>query len=199
VRLSDAASGEAFAEAPIIPPLQTALEAVVDSSRYFVLRVVDAASGRHAFIGLGFASRDAASDFAAAVIDSVSYLERRAEAAAARAAVAAGAPLAAAAPDDGGGGGAAAAAAADLSLRPGERLALRLPGALGRAGSSSSGGSGGGRLHKTFSIAMFGDTAEPTLASPASPSRARPATPSGGGASAAGEEFGDFEAAPPVG
>ena len=31
-----------------------AIEPVVDSSRYFALRLVDRASGRHAFIGLGF-------------------------------------------------------------------------------------------------------------------------------------------------
>lgn len=36
---------------PTDKPLLTAVEPVIDSSRYFVLRIVDRDSGRHAFIG----------------------------------------------------------------------------------------------------------------------------------------------------
>lgn len=45
--------GELFAECPVPTdkPLPTAVEPVVDSSRYFVLRIVDRDSQRHAFIG----------------------------------------------------------------------------------------------------------------------------------------------------
>lgn len=59
VRLYDSQSGELFAECPLEPsvPIAAALEPVVDSSRYFVCRVADAASGRHAFVGLGFQAR----------------------------------------------------------------------------------------------------------------------------------------------
>ena len=45
--------GELFAEAPVPAdkPLVTAVEPVIDSSRYFVLKLVDRATQRHAFIG----------------------------------------------------------------------------------------------------------------------------------------------------
>ncbi|CAD7701927.1 unnamed protein product [Ostreobium quekettii] len=50
------AAGEEYAQCPVPNDKQvsTAIEPVVDSSRYFVLKVVDRASGRHAFVGLGF-------------------------------------------------------------------------------------------------------------------------------------------------
>lgn len=59
VILDDAGTGKVFAEAPLDHP--NAIEPVVDSSRYFVLRVVNGA--RHAFIGLGFQFRNEAFDF----------------------------------------------------------------------------------------------------------------------------------------
>ena len=60
IKLEDKDSGELFAECPLPndAPVSTAVEPVIDSSRYFVLRVVDDASGRHAFLGLGFRERD---------------------------------------------------------------------------------------------------------------------------------------------
>lgn len=46
-------AGELFAECPVPTdkPLVTAVEPVVDSSRYYVLQIVDRDSQRHAFIG----------------------------------------------------------------------------------------------------------------------------------------------------
>ena len=64
---------ELFAACPVPPegPLSVAVDAVVDSSRYFVLRVEDISAPKeqrkHAFIGVGFRERDAASDFMAAL------------------------------------------------------------------------------------------------------------------------------------
>lgn len=42
---------------------------MVDSSRYFVIKVVDRGSRKHAFIGVGFRERMDASDFSAALDD----------------------------------------------------------------------------------------------------------------------------------
>ena len=54
IKLEDKDSGELFAECPLPndAPVATAVEPVIDSSRYFVLRVVDETTGRHAFLGL---------------------------------------------------------------------------------------------------------------------------------------------------
>eukprot|EP00541_Cyclophora_tenuis_P007082 CAMPEP_0116560736 /NCGR_PEP_ID=MMETSP0397-20121206/11167_1 /TAXON_ID=216820 /ORGANISM="Cyclophora tenuis, Strain ECT3854" /LENGTH=232 /DNA_ID=CAMNT_0004086749 /DNA_START=1 /DNA_END=696 /DNA_ORIENTATION=+ len=51
-------------------------ESVVDSSRYFVLRIVDPRSGRAAHIGVGFRQRDDASNFRLALQDYERSLER---------------------------------------------------------------------------------------------------------------------------
>jgi adaptin ear-binding coat-associated protein 1/2 len=80
IRLETTATGELFAEAPVKLPLRTSIEPVIDSSRYFVLRVVDANSGAHAFIGLGFRDREHASDFMAALDDHAKYVQRQIQA-----------------------------------------------------------------------------------------------------------------------
>mmetsp|Transcript_39528 Transcript_39528/g.112088 ORF Transcript_39528/g.112088 Transcript_39528/m.112088 type:complete len:282 (-) Transcript_39528:72-917(-) len=83
VRLYDIDSEELFAECPLPDDhtiFHTAVEAVIDSSRYFALKIVDAESGRHAFIGIGFRERGQASDFNAALDDHRSFLRRQQEA-----------------------------------------------------------------------------------------------------------------------
>ncbi|GIL75587.1 hypothetical protein Vretimale_15185 [Volvox reticuliferus] len=88
VRLNDQQTGELFAECPLPSdgtPLTTAVEPVVDSSRYFVLRVVDKDTGKHAFIGLGFRERNDASGFTTGLDEYRKYLRRKQEADAMRA------------------------------------------------------------------------------------------------------------------
>ncbi|KAB2611629.1 hypothetical protein D8674_019661 [Pyrus ussuriensis x Pyrus communis] len=55
------------------------VEPVIDSSRYFVLRVEENIDGRlrHAFIGLGFRERTEAYDFQAALHDHMKYLDKK--------------------------------------------------------------------------------------------------------------------------
>ncbi|KAH9011610.1 adaptin ear-binding coat-associated protein 1 [Lactarius pseudohatsudake] len=56
----DAQTGELFAKA-LYDPSTPSVEAVLDSSRYFVIRVED--NGRKAYIGMGFAERSDSFDF----------------------------------------------------------------------------------------------------------------------------------------
>ncbi|EIE19797.1 DUF1681-domain-containing protein [Coccomyxa subellipsoidea C-169] len=118
IRLHDVTTGDMFAECPIMKgkPLTSSVEPVVDSSRYFVLRVVDRDSGRHAFIGFGFRERAHASDFAAALSDYQQYLKRSEEAAAMQQAFAA-AESGEQGPD---------LPTLDFSLKPGETVSLKL-------------------------------------------------------------------------
>jgi serine/threonine kinase 38 len=54
---------------------ESAVETVLDSSRYFVLRIEDG-RGKHAFVGLGFGERNEAFDFNVALSDHEKYVKR---------------------------------------------------------------------------------------------------------------------------
>ncbi|THH06708.1 hypothetical protein EW145_g3893 [Phellinidium pouzarii] len=60
LRFEDATTGDLFAQTPY-DPQKPSVEAVLDSSRYFVIRVEDA--GKKAYIGMGFAERTDSFDF----------------------------------------------------------------------------------------------------------------------------------------
>jgi len=62
----DAQTGDLFAKADY-DPTKPCVEAVLDSSRYFVIRVED--SGKKAYIGMGFAERTDSFDFNVALQD----------------------------------------------------------------------------------------------------------------------------------
>lgn len=79
VRLEDSNTGELFAECHVLPGKRDVMvENVVDSSRYFVLKIDDG-NGKHAFIGLGFAERNEAFDFNVALSDHEKHVKREAE------------------------------------------------------------------------------------------------------------------------
>jgi hypothetical protein len=61
----DTSTGELFAQVNYVSPW-TQVEPVLDSSRYFVLRV-EGEGGKRAYIGMGFAERGDAFDFQASV------------------------------------------------------------------------------------------------------------------------------------
>ncbi|CAB1314965.1 unnamed protein product [Coregonus sp. 'balchen'] len=70
--------GELFAQAPVEQYPGCVVEAVTDSSRYFVVRIEDG-SGRHAFIGLGFADRGDSFDFNVALQDHFKWVKQEGE------------------------------------------------------------------------------------------------------------------------
>ncbi|KAM9813683.1 adaptin ear-binding coat-associated protein 2 [Neosynchiropus ocellatus] len=78
IKLEDKNTGELFAQAPVEQYPGCAVEAVTDSSRYFVIRIEDG-NGRHAFIGLGFADRGDSFDFNVALQDHFKRVKQEGE------------------------------------------------------------------------------------------------------------------------
>ncbi|KAK1285348.1 Uncharacterized protein QJS10_CPB20g00418 [Acorus calamus] len=79
IKLEDKTTGELYARAFLREGEPHPVEAVIDSSRYFVLRVEENIGGRlrHAFIGIGFRERPQAYDFQAALHDHMNYLNKK--------------------------------------------------------------------------------------------------------------------------
>lgn len=79
IRLEDKSTGELYARAFLRNGEPHPVEPVIDSSRYFVLRVEENIGGRvrHAFIGIGFRERTEAYDFQAALHDHIKYLNKK--------------------------------------------------------------------------------------------------------------------------
>nr|CAG4644389.1 EOG090X0G5X [Lepidurus arcticus] len=78
LKLEDKISGELFAKSPIDQYPGTAIEAVSDSSRYFVIRIQDD-NGRSAFIGIGFTDRSDSFDLNVALQDHFKWKKKSEE------------------------------------------------------------------------------------------------------------------------
>ena len=74
IRLEDKNSGELFAACPIESYPGTSVEAVTDSSRYFVICIQD--SGRKAYIGIGFTDRSDSFDLNVTLQDHFKQLKK---------------------------------------------------------------------------------------------------------------------------
>ncbi|KAG2146865.1 uncharacterized protein EDB93DRAFT_1147784 [Suillus bovinus] len=132
----DAQTGELFARAPY-DALKPCVESVLDSSRYFVIRVED--TGKKAYIGMGFAERTDSFDFNVALQD---YTKRFKSA------------LNPPSPDDEAPSHIAVGPKKDYSLKEGQTFSISIPGKTSKLltpgtsllGSStqSTGSSGGG-------------------------------------------------------
>ncbi|KAG8077194.1 hypothetical protein GUJ93_ZPchr0007g6336 [Zizania palustris] len=79
IRLEDNNTGELYAREFLREGEPHPVEPVIDSSRYFVLRVEENIDGRqrHAFVGLGFRERPQAYDFQATLHDHMKYLNKK--------------------------------------------------------------------------------------------------------------------------
>ncbi|KAH3743297.1 adaptin ear-binding coat-associated protein 1 NECAP-1 [Pelomyxa schiedti] len=125
IKLINPTNGELFAQCPVNSP--TAVEPVIDSSRYFVLRLEDERNGRHAYVGMGFVDRTEAFDFNAALHDHARRQQEAKELAARRAEEASKPPV-------------------DYSLHQPITVSLNLKTAPARTSPSTTEGFGGGGL-----------------------------------------------------
>ncbi|KAK9471117.1 uncharacterized protein V1510DRAFT_368593 [Dipodascopsis tothii] len=148
LRLEDAVTGELFAVAPY-DPSGRGVDQVLDSTRFFVVRVVD--GERRAYLGMGFAERSEAFDFNIALQD----FRRHA------------APGAAA--GDGGAGGAAAAPEPlkDYSLAEGQTISISIGGRKRPTAPAAAAGGAIPLLAPPPSAAEMRDRQRPAAVAPA--------------------------------
>ncbi|GMR36100.1 hypothetical protein PMAYCL1PPCAC_06295, partial [Pristionchus mayeri] len=78
LKLEDKSNGQLYAKCPIDTYPGVAIEAVTDSSRYFVIRLQND-SGQSAFVGLGFQDRSDSFDLNVALQDHFKFLKKSEE------------------------------------------------------------------------------------------------------------------------
>lgn len=174
IKLLDNSSGNLFAQC-VIPGGDHAsyVERVLDSSRYFVLKITN--GDRHAFIGLGFEDRNDAFDFNCTLSDfKTTWVDREKEAAQ---------PVQAAGP------------AKDLSLKEGQTIKINLPGKSRRREEKAEGGYAGGfgaLAPPPPSAPSRRQEPAPAAAPALSPPAAAPVQAAPAATAAADDFFGDF-------
>ncbi|TYJ57456.1 hypothetical protein B9479_001773 [Cryptococcus floricola] len=125
LRLEDSSTGELFAQVVYVSPWNQ-VEPVLDSSRYFVLRV-EGEGGKRAYIGMGFAERGEAFDFQVALQTVVKRTQNTTSTS-----------------DDPDEPSKPAAPPKDYSLKEGQTFTINIPGRERKKPASSGGGGGGG-------------------------------------------------------
>ncbi|GAA5900945.1 hypothetical protein JCM5296_004936 [Sporobolomyces johnsonii] len=137
INLEDKDSGELFAQSPYQPTKANphgGCEAVLDSSRYFVLTVVDAQSGQKAYVGMGFPERTESFDFNVALQD---WTKRQNPPKLTAAASSSSSGTSSSSPHLPSGG------ARDFSLKEGETISIKLGGASAIKKKPAGQGAGG--------------------------------------------------------
>ncbi|CAD6575822.1 MAG: hypothetical protein TREMPRED_001501 [Tremellales sp. Tagirdzhanova-0007] len=124
LRLEDPNNGELFAQITYTSPW-TQVEPVIDSSRYFVLRV-EGEGGKRAYVGMGFAERGEAFDFQVAL----QSVAKRTNPSSTNPTLGGEPPRPAAPPKD-------------YSLKEGQTFTVKIPGREGKKPSAGGGGGGG--------------------------------------------------------
>ncbi|GAA5850698.1 hypothetical protein JCM8547_009062 [Rhodosporidiobolus lusitaniae] len=142
LNLEDKETGELFAQAPYQPTKANpngGCEAVLDSSRYFVLTVVDATTKQKAYVGMGFPERSESFDFNVALQD---WSKRQTPPSASSLSSSSSDPSATTGPSPhlppGG--------SRDFRLKAGETLSIKLGGQSVKKKAPSPGGGGGAGL-----------------------------------------------------
>ncbi|KNE63486.1 hypothetical protein AMAG_19007 [Allomyces macrogynus ATCC 38327] len=188
LRIEDTTTGDLFGEAILRGRArgdEAAVEPVIDSSRYFVVRLSDRTSGRHAFVGMGFAERSDAFDLNVALMDfekvvkyDLALEEAGGDHAKAAAAVAAASGAISVGTSAGG-------SLPDLALKDGQQIAINLGNLAKKLGGNTP-------MTTTTTAAPVSD--DPFAFPPPPPAPSAAATTSTASKRTSGDEWGEFTA-----
>nr|CDS27615.2 NECAP protein CG9132 [Hymenolepis microstoma] len=152
IRLEDGTSGVLYAQCPVESFPSEAVEQVLDSSRYFVIRLVSD-DGRSVLVGIGFAGRSDAFDLNVAIQDHFKHVKQAAEAERIQAQEALGGSSTSSHPK------------LDLGLKEGQKLRLNLN--TRRSGDTDGGSNGPGSTRsRPIPSLKLGDPLGPGLIPP---------------------------------